>query len=113
MTIEPFQWDTERQRAYTNQKNRVAREPFEMINAHLDRYRSIFKTALTRLQLANIPFTNESIKQQLDAETGRVKKDTLPTPIAVEKETFPAYIERFVKEAETGKRLNARSVHYA
>ena len=112
LTIEPYQWDAERQRAYTNQKTRIAREPFETINAHLERHRSALKTVLSRLQLAQVPFTNEVIKQQLDTELGRVKKQK-PVPLPADQETFTGYIDRFVSEAQAGKRLNARSSHYA
>ncbi|WP_080059241.1 site-specific integrase [Spirosoma aerolatum] len=112
LTIEPFQWDAERQRAFTNQKSRVAREPFETINAQLERYRSALKTVLSRLQLAKIPFTNELIKQQLDSELGRQKK-TRAEPKLTEKETFTEYILRFVGLAQSGLRLNARSTRYS
>ncbi|MCK8493147.1 site-specific integrase [Spirosoma sp. RP8] len=112
-TIEPYQWDTKAQRAYTNQKGRAAREPFETINAHLDRWRSATKKVLNALQLAQIPLDNETIKQHLEAELGRSKKAKSPESIAIEAESFTAYIERFVQEAQAGKRLNARSVHYA
>ncbi|WP_020600245.1 hypothetical protein [Spirosoma panaciterrae] len=113
LTIEPYQWDKTAQRAYTNQRSRVAREPFETINAHLDRWRSATKKVLTALQLAQIPYDNETIKQHLDAELGRAKKVKPVEEVAASYEPFTAYIERFVKEAQSGKRLNARSVHYA
>src|SRR5919199_491391 len=113
LTIEPYQWNASTQRAYTNQKSRAAREPFETLNAHLDRWRSATKKVLTALQLAQIPFDNETIKQHLDAELGRVKKNKLADNVAVAHESFTAYIERFVAEAKAGKRLNARSVLYA
>ena len=112
LTIDPRQWNLERQRAYTNQKNRLAREPFEILNAQLERYHSAFRTILSRLQLAKIPFTNELIKQQLDAELGRAKKvKHAGTP--TQREIFPDFIERFVSLAQAGKRLNARSTHYS
>lgn len=112
LTIEPHQWDSDRQRAYTNQKNRAAREPFETLNANLERYRSALKTILSRLQLAKVPFTNELIKQQLDAELGRIKK-AKPAVAPTHKETFTDYIERFVSLARAGKRLSARSANYS
>jgi hypothetical protein len=113
LTIEPYQWNASTQRAYTNQKSRAAREPFETLNAHLDRWRSATKKVLTALQLARIQFDNETIKQHLEAELGRVKKSKLADNVAVAHESFTAYIERFVAEAKAGKRLNARSVLYA
>ena len=112
LTIDPYQWDSERQRAYTTQKNRAAREPFETLNANLERYRSALKTILSRLQLAKVEFTNELIKQQLDSELGRVKK-IRPAAAPPQRETFTSYIERFVQLAQAGKRLNARSAHYS
>ncbi|GAB4027292.1 site-specific integrase [Spirosoma koreense] len=113
LTIVPNQWDAVSQRARTDQKNRVAREPFEIINANLDRWRSALKKVLTSLQLAQIPLGNETIKQHLDTELGRSKKAKLVEVAPVKQESFLEYIERFVKEAQTGKRLNSRSVHYA
>lgn len=82
LTIEPYQWDSERQRAHTNQKSRSARGPYETINVTLDRYRSAFKTVLTRLQLANVTLENVILKQHLDKELGRVKKTK---PLIVER----------------------------
>lgn len=112
LTIEPYQWDSNNQRAYTNQKSRVIREPFETLNANLDRHRSAFKTVLTRLQLANVPIDNDTLKQYLNSELGRIKKKAAPV-VVIEKETFGAFIDRFVEQAKTGKRLNARSSHYS
>lgn len=113
LTIEPYQWDAITQRAHTKQKSRTAREPFETINAHLDRWRSATKKVLNALQLAQIPLDNETIKQHLDAELGRSKKVKPVEEVATVNEPFTAYIERFVKEAQSFQRLNARSVHYA
>ncbi len=110
LTIEPYQWDTVNQRAYNNQKSRASREPFETINAHLDRWRSATRKVLNALQLAQIPFNNETIKQHLDTELGRVKKVRV---VEAKTESFADYIERFVKEAEVGKRLNSKSIRYA
>ncbi len=95
-TIEPYQWDTNAQRAYTNQKGRAAREPLEIINAHLDRWRSATKKVLNALQLAQIPLDNETIKQHLEAKSGRSKRAKFPESIAIEAESFTAYTERFV-----------------
>ena len=113
LTIEPYLWDADRQRAHTNQRSRAAREPYETLNANLDRYRSAFKTILTRLQLANIPLDNGLLKQHLDNELGKVKKVKQPTVAPVEKESFMGYIERFVEEGRAGRRLNAKSSHYS
>ncbi|GAB4002201.1 hypothetical protein GCM10028807_60330 [Spirosoma daeguense] len=112
LTIEPYLWDSERQRAFTNQKSRIAREPFETLNANLERYRSALKTVLSRLQLAKVAFSNDIIKQQLDSELGRIKKPKVE-PVKIEEETFTAYIERFVGLAQAGLRLNARSARYS
>ncbi len=112
LAIDPSQWDNENQRAFTNQKNRTTREPFDAINDRLAYYRSTFKKILNRLQKYEDPFTNKDIKHQLDVETGRLKKERL-TQVSEDQETFPAYIDRFVCESKAGKRLNARSVHYA
>lgn len=113
LTIDPYQWDAENQRAHVNQKSRAARQPFETLNANLDRYRSAFKTVLTRLQLANFPLENATLKQHLDTELGRAKKVKVETVTPVEQETFMSYIERFVEEARAGRRLNAKSSNYS
>ncbi|GAB4012865.1 site-specific integrase [Spirosoma migulaei] len=113
LTIDPYQWNASTQRAHTNQKSRTARDPFETINAYLDRWRSAIKKVLTALQLAQIPLNNETIKHHLDAELGRTEKAKSTKQIAAIRESFTAYIERFVNEAQSGKRLNAKSVHYA
>ncbi|MVM30971.1 hypothetical protein GO755_13100 [Spirosoma sp. HMF4905] len=51
------------QRAYINQKNQAAREPFETINAHIDRWRSATKKVLNALQLTQVTFDNEGIRR--------------------------------------------------
>lgn len=113
LTIDPYLWDNTNQRAHINQKNRAIRDTNQTINANLDRFRTTLKTILTRLQLANIPFDNETIKQHLNSETGRVKK-VKPVPVVeVERESFTTYIERFVRLAENGKRLNAKNARYS
>ncbi|ADB41836.1 site-specific integrase [Spirosoma linguale] len=113
LTIEPYQWDSVNQRAHVNQKSRAGRQPFETLNANLDRYRSAFKTVLTRLQLANLPLENVTLKQHLDTELGRAKKVKVETVAPVEQETFMTYIERFVEEGRAGRRLNAKSSRYS
>ena len=113
LTIEPYQWDAEHQRAYTNQKSRADRETYQTINAGLDRYRSALKKTLTRLQLATVSLDNKILKQHLDTELGRVKKVKPALVDAVVQETFTQFIERFVEEGRAGRRLNAKSSHYS
>ncbi len=112
-SVEPDQWDADRQRAHTNQKGRAAREPFETINGHLDRLRSAVKKVVTALQLAGIPLGNNSIKHYLDEELGRAPRGRGPATTTEPVESFTAYIDRFVRESKAGQRLNARNVHYA
>ncbi|MDB5244074.1 MAG: integrase family protein [Spirosoma sp.] len=96
LTIDPYQWDADRQRAYTNQKGRADRENYQTINAGLDRYRAAFKKTLTRLQLATVTLDNATLKQHLSTELGHVKK-VKPAPVAVVvQESFMQFIERFV-----------------
>lgn len=111
-TVEPYQWDTQRQRALTDPraiKNKRDRETNETVNAHLERNKSALQKALNSLQLAQIPLTNEIIKQHFDNALGRVKK-ALVEP---KQQNFIAYITQFVEEAESGKRLNSKSHRYA
>lgn len=111
--IEPYQWDAANQRAYVNQKSRADRETHQTINAHIDRHRAAFKSILTRLQLANVPLDNDTLKQHLNAEMGRVKKVKPEPVVEVDREPFTAFIERFVSLAEDGKRLNAKNARYS
>lgn len=113
LTVEPYQWDSVNQRAYVNQQGRNVRETYQTINAGIDRHRAAFKTILTRLHLANVPFDNETLKQHLNAEMGRVKKPKPVAVVEVDREPFTAFIERFVGLAEQGKRLNAKNARYS
>ncbi|QHV97282.1 site-specific integrase [Spirosoma endbachense] len=112
-TIGPAQWDAERQRASTDPKlirNKRGREANETINAHLERHRSALLKVLNSLHLAQIPFSNETIKQHLDNALGRTKK----TVVAQAKPTtFLAYIDQFILDAHSGKRLSSKSHRYA
>ena len=97
--IEPYQWDTENQRAHTTQKNRTERQQHESINAHLDRHRAAMVRVMNGIQLAGLPLDNPLIKFHLDKELGRVRV-AKPAPVKVEeKETFLGYIARFVEDA--------------
>lgn len=112
-TIEPYQWDPLRQRAHTDSqtvKNKRDRESNETINAHLERHRSALLKVLNSLHLAQIPFDNETIKQHLDNALGRTKK----APAPVDKpQTFLQYVDQFIEDAQTGRRLNSKSHRYA
>ncbi|WP_020605666.1 site-specific integrase [Spirosoma spitsbergense] len=109
--IEPYQWDTDNQRAYTNQKNRIVRQQHETINAHLDRHRAAFVRVMNALQLAGGAFDNAAIKHHLDNQLGRIRA-TKPAKVE-EKETFTQFITRFVADAKAGKRLNAKNSRFA
>ncbi|GAB3927910.1 site-specific integrase [Larkinella terrae] len=109
-TIAPYLWDLVKQRAQTNLRNRQERQINETVNAHLERQRSALLKVLNSLQLAQIPLTNEIIKQHLDKELGRNKKEKEPDTLP---ESFTDYIERFVQEATAGKRLTSKSTLYA
>jgi integrase len=110
-TILPDLWDAEEGRARTNTKNKAILEANKTINAHLDRQRSALRTVLNRLQLSEVPLTNDLIKLHLDRELGREER-TKPV-IEEAKEPFTAYIVRFVEESRAGKRLTAREAKYA
>ncbi|QMW02473.1 site-specific integrase [Spirosoma foliorum] len=112
-TIEPYQWDAQRQRAIVDArliKNKRERESNETINAHLERHRSALLKVLNSLQLAQVSLSNEVIMQHLDNALGRKKKasEEQAKPI-----TFLGYIDQFVEDATSGKRLNSKSHRYA
>ena len=113
-TVEPFQWNATDQRAYTNQKNKAVRSEHETINGHLDRHRAALVRVVTRLQMAGVAIDNATIKEHLDRDLNKAapKRATVEviTPAA---EPFTAYITRFVKEAQAGKRLTHKSLQYA
>lgn len=112
--VEPFQWDADNQRAYTNQKNRAERSAHETVNAHIERHRAALVQIVANLRLASVPLDNATLKQLLDTATGRDRPapvvEVEPAPPA---ESLTAYIARFVAEAQRGKRLNKKGVHYA
>ncbi|NID10629.1 site-specific integrase [Fibrella aestuarina] len=110
-SVEPYQWDAERQRAHNNQRNKTDRAAHETINAHLDRHRSALIRVITRLHLAGMRLGNATIKEHLDQELDKVR--TKPVEAVPAQETFSDYIVRFVKEAEAGKRLTHKSLQYA
>lgn len=113
-TIEPYQWDAKRQRAYTDPKiikNKRERETNQTINAHLELYRSALLKVLNALQLAQVPIDNETLKQHLDTALNRVKREK---PVVEAKTaTFLGYIDQFISEAQDGKRLTIKSHRYA
>ena len=112
-TVEPYQWDMTRQRAITDAKvirNKRERETNETVNAHLERYRSALMKVVNALQLAQLPLDNETIKEHLDNALGRAKKEKTTN---AKPATFLAYVDQFVTDAETGKRLTVKSHRYA
>jgi len=118
-TIEPYQWDATRQRAYTDPKtirNKRDRETNETINAHLERHRSALMKVVNAMQLGGVLLDNETIKQYLDNELGRERADVRnkeKSATAVKPITFLGYLDQFVSDAETGQRLNSKSQRYA
>ncbi|GAA4446108.1 site-specific integrase [Nibrella saemangeumensis] len=117
LSVLPLMWDAEEQKAITNQErvpNKIGRRDNESLNTHLHRFRSALLKVLNGLQLAQVSFDNKVIKQQLDNELGRVKKERHgKVEPELEQETFTGYIERFVSEARAGKRLNAKNAHFS
>ncbi len=111
--IEPCQWSTDSQRAYTNQKNRLARQPFETINAHLERHRAALVKIMAGLHMAGVALTNTTLKQRLDTDLGKDRPASLPVVVEQPVESFRAYIVRFVELARSGQRLNAKNKRYA
>ena len=112
-SVEPYQWDSVRQRALTDAKlikSRQTRETNETINAQLERYRSALLKVLHSLQLADIPLSNEIIRQHLDKALERKRKAlaTENSPLAL-----LAYLDQFIIDAKSGKRLTNKSRRYA
>jgi integrase len=115
-TIEPYQWDANRQRAYTDSKvirSKRDRETNETINAHLERQRSALVKVVNAIQLAGVSLDNDTIKQHLDKELGREKKEKPAPTVTNQSATFLGYLDKFVSDAETGTRLNSKSQRYA
>jgi hypothetical protein len=72
------------------------------------------------MQLGGVLLENEPIKQHLDNELGRVKKEKPVKAGADDAKpgrgtaiTFLGYLDQFVSDGETGKRLNSKSQRYA
>lgn len=108
--IEPYQWDSVNQRAYTTQKIKLVRQTHETINAHLERHRAALIQAVAALRLANVPIDNPTLKEQVDKalQKERTVKEK-PAPVL----NFIDYITAFVEDARAGKRLNAKNSLFA
>ena len=109
-SIEPFQWDSINQRAYTNQKSRTERSNHESINAHLDRHRAALIRVMASLRLAGAALDNTTIRQHLDRELNKAPRRVAKMAPA---EQFTDYVTRFVAEAKTGDRLNAKNGRFS
>ncbi|GAB3339552.1 site-specific integrase [Larkinella ripae] len=106
----PADWDSKLQRAQTNQRSRFLREPFEGINAQLERYQSALKRIIAKCKLAQLEPTVERVKEFLDQEFGRT-----PTPPPDERSkapTFFEFTEQFLDDCKTGKRLTSQNRRY-
>ena len=115
-TIEPYLWDTTTQRAITDPKKAGAkreRQRLETVNAHLERHKIATLSILANLSRGRVAFDNATLKQELDTELGKEVKVSKPVEVKPTRETFTAYIARFVKEGDSGKRLNAKSMRYS
>jgi integrase len=108
--ILPDDWDSELQRAKTNQKSRFQREPFEGINSQLERYQSVLKRIIAKCKLAQLEPTVERVKEYLDQEFNRVPP---PTPDDQPKvQTFFEFTEQFLEDCKNGKRLTSQNRRY-
>lgn len=116
-TIEPYLWDAQTGRAIIDTKkvsSKRDRERLETLNAHLSRHRAAFMSILAMLNMAGVPVDNTTLKQNLHTALNRaVKAQKKTSEVQPARETFVAYIARFVREGENGKRLNAKSTHYS
>lgn len=113
--IEPFQWDSVNQRAFTTarrpgQKVKIERQTHETINAHPDRHRAALIQVVAALRLASVPIDNPTLKQHIDAA---MQKDRPVLAKPAPAPTFLNYITQFVEDARAGKRLNAKNSRFA
>lgn len=108
--IHPTQWDTDRQRAKTNQPRRE-RQPYEDINTQLDRYRDALKKAVTLLTRSGETVTLSLLKQELNRLLDKEPKKTVEQ--AAKPLTFFGFIEQFIQECKDGKRLTKDNKQYS
>lgn len=108
--VHPELWDTQLQRVLTNQKTRFQREQFESINAQLDRYRAVIKRVVAQCKLADILPTTSEIHTHLEKEFGRKPK---PVSESAAQQTFFEFVERFLDDCRTGKRLTSQNRQYS
>ena len=108
ITIDPKYWNSISQRANTSQKIKRDRQPYEEVNNRLTDHMQALKRVWYRYELANTIPSVDNLRTQLDLELGKA------LPIAQkEKESFTAFIARFVHECKAGKRLTAKNTKYA
>ncbi len=110
--IEPFQWDSVNQRAFTTQKQRHIRQQHENINAHLDRHRAALIQTMSALQLAKVPVDNPTLKLHLDNYLDKDRPRPLEK-VAAPVASFVDWIADFVAGAKAGRKLNARGGRFS
>ena len=106
--IHPEQWDSTLQQAKTDQKNKQEREPYQLVNSQLARYRSVLKRTLANLTLAEINPTVEEVRARLENEFAKTQK-----PVTVNSLTFFEFADQFIEDCKTGKQLTSTNKRYA
>lgn len=107
--VEPYQWDSVNQRCLISQKVKTVRLAHQTINAHLDRHRAALIRVISSLQLAGVNLDSATIKQHIDKELNKTRRAV----VVATKETFTDYIARFIGEAKTGAKLNAKNGRFS
>lgn len=107
--IHPEQWDSINQQARTDQTKRKDREPFQVINAQLARYRNTLNRVLAQLSLAEVVPSIIEVRTYLDKEFKKkvVQKDQ-PHPL-----TFFEFATQFIEDCKTGKQLTTANRRYS
>lgn len=110
-SIHPAQWDGAAQQARTDQKNRKDREPYQAINAQLNRHRSTLQRGVSQLTLAEVAPTVDQIRTYLDKEFRKepavLKKGPPPSL------TFFEFAEQFIDDCRNGKQLTTANRRYS
>lgn len=106
--ISPANWNAETQRAHVDQKTRKDRQPFVEVNTILNRYESAVQTLANRLLLASESMTTDVLKQHLNQTFDKQAQADRKTRL-----TFFEYVDQFITDCETGKRLTERSRQYS
>jgi integrase len=102
----PASWDKESQRADESKEYKGNGK----VNKNLNRYVSFLDNLVELAKYNKTPLTPELIKNSLDSEFKAFKRD--PGPLNMPKITLMAYVDLFIDECKTGKRLTPKGKLY-